>query len=48
MNCSIDLPRPRQRGNAVFAAKVETILQRVMDRKESSKDAEKFAITAFR
>jgi sulfonate transport system ATP-binding protein len=48
MNCDIDLPRPRQRGNAVFAAKVETILHRVMERKESSKDAEKFAITAFR
>ena len=48
MNCSIDLPRPRQRGNAVFAAKVETILQRVMERKQSSKDAENYAITAFR
>ncbi|MEG4280428.1 ATP-binding cassette domain-containing protein [Microcoleus sp. MON1_C1] len=48
MNCYIDLPRPRQRGNAVFAAKVDTILQRVMEQKQSSKDAEKYAITAFR
>mgnify|MGYP001806160010 CR=1 FL=1 len=48
MDCSIDMPRPRQRGNAVFAAKVEAILQRVMGQKESSKETEKFAISAFR
>ncbi|MGB7711810.1 MAG: hypothetical protein WBL95_20130 [Microcoleus sp.] len=44
MDCYIEMPRPRQRGNSVFAAKVEAILQRVMGQKESSKDAEKVAI----
>ncbi|WP_333460911.1 hypothetical protein [Microcoleus sp. Z1_C3] len=44
MDCYIEMPRPRQRGNSVFSAKVEAILQRVMGQKESSKDAEKVAI----
>ncbi len=48
MDYSIDMPRPRERGNALFAAKVEAILQRVMDRKESSRDVEKFALSALR
>ncbi|MEG4105136.1 ATP-binding cassette domain-containing protein [Microcoleus sp. S13_C5] len=48
MDCSIDMPRPRQRGNALFAAKVEAILQRVMGQKESSKDAEKVAIGRYK
>lgn len=48
MDCSIDMPRPRQRGNAVFAAKVEAILQRVMARKESRDVEELTAISAFR
>lgn len=48
MDCSIDIPRPRQRGNAIFAAKVEGILQRVMGEKETSKDVDRFAISAFR
>lgn len=40
----IDLPRPRERGNAVFAQTVEKILQRVMSRQEVSRDA--FAIAS--
>jgi sulfonate transport system ATP-binding protein len=48
MDYSIDMPRPRQRGNALFAAKVEAILQRVMGQKENSKDAEKFAIGRYK
>ncbi|OCR02258.1 aliphatic sulfonate ABC transporter ATP-binding protein [Oscillatoriales cyanobacterium USR001] len=48
MDSYIDLPRPRQRGNVLFAAKVEAILQRVMGEKENSRDVEQFAISAFR
>ena len=48
MDSYIDLPRPRQRGNALFAAKVEAILHRVMGEKENSRDVEQFAIGAFR
>jgi len=46
MDSSIDMPRPRQRGNAEFAAKVEEILHRVMGQKQSSEKADKFAINA--
>lgn len=48
MDYSIDMPRPRQRGNALFAAKVEAILQRVMGQKESSRDVEELAISTYR
>ncbi len=36
MDCPISLPRPRVRGNAVFAQTVEHILQRVMGKYESN------------
>lgn len=38
MDCQINLPRPRARGNAVFAHTVEKILQRVMNQPEIEKE----------
>ncbi|MBN8564603.1 MAG: ATP-binding cassette domain-containing protein [Leptolyngbya sp. UWPOB_LEPTO1] len=34
LDISVDLPRPRQRGNAVFAKTVETLVQRVLGKHE--------------
>lgn len=44
MNVPVSLPRPRQRGNAVFARTVETILQRVMGKQQRDFKAELEAI----
>lgn len=40
LDFQVSLPRPRARGNAVFAETVECILQRVMGKHESHRDKE--------
>lgn len=39
LNIPVSLPRPRQRGDAVFAKTIETILHRVMQKQEGQADA---------
>jgi sulfonate transport system ATP-binding protein len=44
LDCQINLPRPRERGSAIFAQTVEKILHRVMSKQDVSHDA--FAIAS--
>ncbi len=45
LDFQVSLPRPRARGNAVFAQTVECILQRVMGKHESHRDKEAIALS---
>ena len=45
LDFQVSLPRPRARGNAVFAKTVECILQRVMGKHESHPDKEAIALS---
>ncbi len=45
LDFQVSLPRPRARGNAVFAQTVECILQRVMGKHESHPDKEAIALS---
>jgi sulfonate transport system ATP-binding protein len=45
LDFQVSLPRPRARGNAVFAETVECILQRVMGKHESDRDKEAIALS---
>lgn len=46
LDFQVSLPRPRARGNAVFAETVECLLQRVMGKHESHRDKEAIALSA--